>query len=84
MSRSRKHNPFTAWSMAESCKEFKRKRSRAERAQERILLHDAILGDEIAEAELSNQQIPWNEWTCPRDGKPYVGGKPWAEKCMRK
>lgn len=69
MSRSRKHTPVCSITTARSCREYKRERAGAERAAQRNLLAAVRYGWAGADTDLEVEQVPWDEWSCERDGK---------------
>lgn len=73
MSRSRRKTPIIGIASVGrgSMRSYRKERAGQERAAQRALLGKAA-SDDAAAAALSDEQAPWNEWDCPRDGKQYV------------
>jgi pyridoxine 5'-phosphate synthase PdxJ len=80
MARSRRHSPFSGWTLAKSEAVFKRQCHKRERAAERVALRVAPQNEHVAEAaevQLKRTEI----WNGPKDGKvPIDPNGPYMRK----
>lgn len=74
MSRSTKRTPIIGMKIPASTRGYKTVRARAERSHQRALTAQATKGDENAQLRLEVEAKPWDEWSCERDGKQWIGG----------
>lgn len=80
MSRSRKKNPVTGITLAETEKEFKQQEHQRERARVRTALSNLGEDQEV----LPHPKEFGSPWAGPKDGKWYHGGTEYEGKAKRK